>query len=79
MLRRGRLRALPGDELTFGNSVYHLTFDQKDKFPPYGHRYRFFLEDAVDDVPEFVVNWDQFEGYVSSYMKHCSPDAPLTI
>jgi mRNA (guanine-N7-)-methyltransferase len=26
----------------------------------YGHQYRFFLTDAVEDVPEYVVNWDNF-------------------
>jgi mRNA (guanine-N7-)-methyltransferase len=27
----------------------------------YGHAYRFFLEDAVEDVPEYIVNWENFE------------------
>ena len=30
----------------------------------YGHAYRFFLEDAVEDVPEYLVHWDNFESYV---------------
>ncbi|KAL9939593.1 hypothetical protein V8E36_001410 [Tilletia maclaganii] len=56
-----RLSQLPGDELEFGNAFYKVTFEQKESRPPFGNRYWFFLEDAVDDVPEFVVNWKGFE------------------
>ena len=31
-----------------------------DGWPLYGHRYRFFLKDAVEDVPEYVVQWGPF-------------------
>ncbi|CAD6888775.1 unnamed protein product [Tilletia laevis] len=58
-----RLGALEGeDNLTFGNNFYHATFEQKKRQPPFGNKYWFFLEDAVDDVPEYVVDWEQFEG-----------------
>ncbi|KAE8216699.1 hypothetical protein CF327_g127 [Tilletia walkeri] len=57
-----RLGALKGDELTFGNRYYHVTFEQKERQPPFGNKYWFFLEDAVDEVPEYVVDWEQFEG-----------------
>ena len=61
-----RLDGLPPDtaELMFGNSVYHIKFDQRDSKPIYGHRYSFFLHDAVDDVPEYVVHWEPFVQYV---------------
>jgi mRNA (guanine-N7-)-methyltransferase len=45
--------------LSFGNSVYSVRFDSFDG-PIYGHRYMFFLQDAVEDVPEYVVYWDNF-------------------
>jgi len=35
----------------------------------YGHKYHFYLEDAVD-VPEFVVNWDNFESLALEYGLH---------
>lgn len=60
------LRDIPEDasSLTFGNAVYHITFDDRSKFPAFGHRYTFYLQDAVEDVPEYVVQWDAFESYV---------------
>jgi mRNA (guanine-N7-)-methyltransferase len=41
--------------------VYRITFDDRTKFPQFGHRYTFYLQDAVEDVPEYVVQWDAFE------------------
>lgn len=55
------------EELTFGNSVYGIKFDSRH--PPvteqgqpslFGHRYTFFLQDAVEEVPEYVVYWEGF-------------------
>ncbi|EJD46044.1 guanine-N(7)-methyltransferase [Auricularia subglabra TFB-10046 SS5] len=50
----------PPDQLAWGNSVYRIKFDSRDNRPLYGQRYRFYLEDAVDDVPEYVVDWPNF-------------------
>lgn len=60
---RANLKEIPEDapSLTFGNEVYHITFEDRSKFPAFGHRYTFFLQDAVEDVPEYVVQWDSFE------------------
>lgn len=60
---RTRLAEVPEDdeELRFGNSVYYIQFDERKHKGMYGHRYRFFLTDAVEDVPEYLVNWDNFE------------------
>ena len=44
----------------FGNAVYSVKFDERDWAEPYGHRYTFFLQDAVEEVPEYVVYWDNF-------------------
>lgn len=59
--RRDTLLGQGEDELTFGNSIYHVTFEQKAKRKMFGDKYNFFLADAVDDVPEYVVDWGQFE------------------
>lgn len=34
----------------------------------YGHRYFFFLQDAVEDVPEYLVHWDNFVQCVSVHL-----------
>jgi mRNA (guanine-N7-)-methyltransferase len=47
------------EALTFGNNVYNVRFDSY-AHSIYGHRYMFFLADAVEDVPEYVVYWDNF-------------------
>ena len=49
------------ERLAFGNEVYEIAFEGRDEFPTYGHRYSFFLNDAVEDVPEYLVHWDNFE------------------
>ena len=60
----------------FGNSVYHVEFTERKHTGMYGHEYRFFLEDAVGEVPEYVVHWDNFE---SSVISTLSTEYPLTI
>lgn len=51
-------------DLSFGNSVYRIRFDSRDSRPTFGQRYHFFLQDAVDNVPEYIVRWDNFVEYV---------------
>ena len=46
-------------DLTFGNSVYQIRFESQQR-ALYGDRYWFYLKDAVEDVPEYVVHWDNF-------------------
>ena len=65
-----RLSELPtrddGQPYSFGNSKYRITFEgPKEKQPTFGHRYSFYLQDAVDDVPEYVVQWAPFKRCVS--------------
>ncbi|GJE97968.1 mRNA cap guanine-N7 methyltransferase [Phanerochaete sordida] len=64
-----RLDAIPEDakELEFGNKVYKIRFEQRDERPLYGHRYWFYLKDAVEDVPEYVVHWDNFVKLAAEY------------
>lgn len=58
---RERLAERPDNSPSWGNSVYTIRFDDK-AYRLYGQRYSFFLKDAVDDVPEYVVHWDNFQG-----------------
>lgn len=66
----GRLEALDDAEaLSFGNSNYRIEFEHRyaPGEKPFGNKYRFWLDDAVDDVPEYVVDWATFEALASEY------------
>ena len=62
MYNRQKLEAVSEDseELRFGNSCYYIQFEERSHTAIYGHAYRFYLQDAVDDVPEYIVHWDNF-------------------
>ncbi|KAG5639614.1 hypothetical protein H0H81_010816 [Sphagnurus paluster] len=64
-----QLDELPQDaeELSFGNSVYQIRFEQRHERPIFGHKYWFYLRDAVDDVPEYIVHWDNFVEMAAEY------------
>jgi len=69
-LCRERLSAIPKNQAPeFGNAVFRIRFEQHlgQQMPTFGHRYWFFLKDAVEDVPEYVVHWEHFERYASHY------------
>lgn len=62
-----RLHDLPDtSQISFGNENYRIEFDERHDAgeKPFGNKYRFWLDDAVDDVPEYVVDWPTFEKYV---------------
>lgn len=49
----------------WGNSIYRVRFPgptPKDGIfrPPFGWKYSFFLEEAVEEIPEYVVPWEAF-------------------
>ncbi|KAH7544265.1 hypothetical protein JRO89_XS15G0138100 [Xanthoceras sorbifolium] len=60
------------DELVFGNSVYWIRFDEEfseKKFKsskPFGIKYKFHLEDAVD-CPEWIVPFHVFKSLAEEY------------
>jgi len=64
-----RLDQIPADTpgLSYGNSVYSIKFETRDSRPLYGHRYSFFLQDAVEDVPEYIVRWENFIRLAEEY------------
>ncbi|KAK6355019.1 mRNA cap guanine-N7 methyltransferase [Orbilia brochopaga] len=56
----------------FGNSLYKVSFPKTEAArklpedgtwrPAWGWKYSFFLEESVEDVPEYVVPWEAFRG-----------------
>lgn len=57
---REKLNELPEDEVQFGHGCYYIRFAERRHKGVYGHAYNFFLQDAVEDVPEYLVDWDNF-------------------
>lgn len=72
----GAINDDPSAGLAFGNSVYNVKFDQREWDSPYGHRYTFFLQDAVEEVPEYVVYWENFVACVFPLPHSPSPSPP---
>lgn len=64
-----RLDDLPesATDLSFGNSVYNIRFEDRNSRSVYGHRYHFWLKDAIDNVPEYIVHWDSFVSLAAEY------------
>lgn len=55
---------------SWGNSLYRIQFEElppKSLDPPFGHQYSFFLEDAVENVPEYVVPFNSLQQLCSEY------------
>lgn len=50
-------------DLEFGNDDYKIEFDERYALGdvPFGNKYHFWLKDAVDNVPEYVVDWRMLE------------------
>lgn len=56
----------------WGNSIYRVKFTKPPPRngvfrPTYGWEYYFFLEEAVEEVPEYVVPWEAFRGIAEDY------------
>ncbi|OCK81660.1 guanine-N(7)-methyltransferase [Lepidopterella palustris CBS 459.81] len=56
----------------WGNSIYRVKFPGKTPEdgvfrPPFGWKYFYFLEEAVEEVPEYVVPWEAFRGLAEDY------------
>jgi mRNA (guanine-N7-)-methyltransferase len=62
----------PAQPLEWGNSIYRVQFPSKTPAdgifrPPFGWKYFFFLAEAVDTVPEYVVPWESFRGLAEDF------------
>ncbi|KAH8816190.1 mRNA capping enzyme-domain-containing protein [Xylogone sp. PMI_703] len=56
----------------WGNSIYRVRFPgdtpEDGVFrPPYGWKYNYFLDEAVEEVPEYVVPWEAFRAIAEDY------------
>ncbi|KAI9883499.1 MAG: cell cycle RNA binding protein whi3 [Watsoniomyces obsoletus] len=59
-------------KLEWGNRIYRVQFPgdlPKDGIfrPPFGWKYQYFLEEAVEGVPEYVVPWEAFRALTEEY------------
>ena len=59
---------------SWGNSIYRVTFENNEyqkndyEFPsPYGQMYTYWLEDAIDNVPEYVVPFETLRSLADDY------------
>lgn len=56
----------------WGNDIYRVRFPGKTPDdgifrPPYGWKYNYFLHEAVEEVPEYVVPWEAFRAIAEDY------------
>lgn len=56
----------------WGNDTYRVRFPGKTPEdgifrPPFGWKYNFFLHEAVEEVPEYVVPWEAFRALAEDY------------
>ncbi|KAL2161976.1 hypothetical protein VTH06DRAFT_7761 [Thermothelomyces fergusii] len=57
---------------SWGNSIYRVRFPGPTPAdgvfrPPFGWKYSFFLDEAVEEVPEYVVPWEAFRALAEDY------------
>lgn len=60
------------DTASWGNDIYRVRFSGKTPAdgifrPPFGWKYNFFLHEAVEEVPEYVVPWEAFRAIAEDY------------
>jgi mRNA (guanine-N7-)-methyltransferase len=56
----------------WGNDIYRVRFPGKTPAdgifrPPFGWKYSYFLHEAVEEVPEYVVPWEAFRAIAEDY------------
>ncbi|POS85155.1 hypothetical protein EPUL_003266 [Erysiphe pulchra] len=57
---------------SWGNGIYKVRFPGETPEdgifrPPYGWKYSFFLHEAVEEVPEYVVPWEMFRAIAEDF------------
>ncbi|AOA63435.1 Methyltransferase [Komagataella phaffii CBS 7435] len=67
-----KIKDLPEGEKKWGNGMYSVEFQNpppRDGVfrPPFGNMYTYFLQDAVDNVPEYVVPFEAFRALALEY------------
>ncbi|KAL2870495.1 mRNA (guanine-N7)-methyltransferase [Aspergillus lucknowensis] len=58
--------------LEWGNSIYRVRFPTSTPEdgvfrPPFGWKYSYFMEEAVEEIPEYVVPWEAFRALTEDY------------
>ena len=68
------LGLLENEEAVWGNDLYKVSFPKPPPPPyamfrptPFGWKYFFYLEEAVNLVPEYVVPWEAFRALAADY------------
>ncbi|PWY91939.1 guanine-N(7)-methyltransferase [Aspergillus sclerotioniger CBS 115572] len=59
-------------KVEWGNSIYRVRFPGETPEdgvfrPPFGWKYSYFMEEAVGEVPEYVVPWEAFRALTEEY------------
>ncbi|KAF6227570.1 hypothetical protein HO173_012209 [Letharia columbiana] len=67
----------------WGNGIYRVRFPGNTPTdgifrPPYGWKYSYFLEEAVEEVPEYVVPWEAFRAIAEDYNLELQYRKPFT-
>ncbi|KAF2398944.1 guanine-N(7)-methyltransferase [Trichodelitschia bisporula] len=73
----------PDEPIKWGNSIYRVEFPGKTPAdgifrPPFGWKYFYFLEEAVEQVPEYVVPWEAFRALAEDYNLELEYRVPFT-
>ncbi|KAK6838598.1 mRNA capping enzyme [Aspergillus parasiticus SU-1] len=60
------------NKIEWGNSIYRVRFSgdtPEDGIfrPPFGWKYSYFMEEAVEEIPEYVVPWEAFRALTEDY------------
>ncbi|KHJ33461.1 putative mrna cap guanine-n7 methyltransferase [Erysiphe necator] len=60
------------DTASWGNGIYKVRFPGETPEdgifrPPYGWKYSFYLHEAVEEVPEYVVPWEMFRAIAEDF------------
>jgi len=63
--------------LSFGNSIFSVRFEQKEEFPSFGAKYHFTLEEAVENVPEYLVHFPTLVKLAEEYGLKLEYQAPF--
>ncbi|PLB55509.1 guanine-N(7)-methyltransferase [Aspergillus steynii IBT 23096] len=59
-------------KVEWGNSIYRVRFPGETPEdgvfrPPFGWRYSYFMQEAVEEIPEYVVPWEAFRALTEDY------------
>ncbi|KAB8234888.1 mRNA (guanine-N7)-methyltransferase [Aspergillus alliaceus] len=60
------------NKIEWGNSIYRVKFPgdtpEDGVFrPPFGWKYSYYMEEAVEEIPEYVVPWEAFRALTEDY------------